>query len=93
VLDDAAKLAFKSIAGAVQAESLTREYHIAPNQSRETGFINGHILIPIPPELILLPGWSIRVYDSIAVDPTADDLTVSLTIDDRELKRADVNAG
>jgi len=57
ILDDSANVVFRSLAGAVQAASLTREYHFSPNVVREAAFVNTQILIPIPPDLILLPGW------------------------------------
>jgi hypothetical protein len=93
IQDDAANVVFRSLAGAVQAESLTREYHFAPNPVRESAFVNGQIMVPIPPDLILLPAWTMRLYDTAAIDAAADDMTVAMMIEDRELIRADVNAG
>ena len=58
VKDEADKLVFRSLAGAVQIASLTREYHFAPNPVREAAFVNGQIMVPTPPDLILLPGCS-----------------------------------
>ncbi len=93
VQDDLANIVFRSLAGATQAVSLTREYHFAPNPVREAAFINGQIMVPIPPTLILLPGWTLRIYDTAAIDAAADDMTVSLLIEDRELIRYDPNQG
>ena len=61
IIDASANVIFRSLAGAVQAESTTREYHFSPNVVREAAFVNNQILIPIPPDLILLPGWTYRI--------------------------------
>jgi len=65
-------------AGAVQAASLTRHYIAAQGVYRETSFVDGSIHMPIPQNLMLLPGWDLRVYDSAAVDAAADDMTVDI---------------
>lgn len=93
ITDDAAKVVFRSLAGAVQAASLTREYHFSPNAVREAAFVNGQIMVPVPPDLILLPGWTLRFYDTAAIDAAADDMTVSIVIEDRDIKASDGNAG
>lgn len=93
VQDDSANVIFRSLAGAVQAASLTREYHFAPNPVREAAFVNGQIMVPTPPELILLPGWTLRFYDTAAIDAAADDMTVAALVENRSMKRYDQNAG
>lgn len=93
ITDDSAKLVFRSLAGAVQVASLTREYHFAPNVDREAAFVNGQIMVPVPPKLIMLPGWTMRFYDTAAIDAAADDMTVSVLVDNRELTRADQESG
>lgn len=93
IIDDSANVVFRSLAGAVQTASLTREYHFAPNPVREAAFVAGQIMVPIPPDLIILPGWTLRLYDSAAIDAAADDMTVSMTIDDSDIKYSDGNAG
>lgn len=93
IQDDSANVVFRSLAGAVQAASLTREYHFAPNPVREAAFVNTQIMAPIPPKLILLPGWTIRLYDTASIDAAADDMTVSLLIEDRDMNRKDENQG
>lgn len=67
-------------AGAVQAASLTRYYQCMQGTYRETAFINGDIQIPIPQDAYFPAGFSLRVYDSAAIDPTADDMTVSISV-------------
>lgn len=93
IIDDAANVVFRSLAGAIQAESLTREYHFAPNPVREAAFVNGQIMVPIPPVFILLPEWTLRIYDIADIDAAADDMTVNILHEERELKRADENSG
>lgn len=66
--------------GAVQAASTTRGYGFMQGIYRETTFIDGMIQIPIPVDLYLVAGSSIRFWDSAAVDAAADDLTVSFTV-------------
>lgn len=70
----------KFVAGAVQAESLTREYLFAPQQPQETGFTNGLMLRALAGDLVLPAGYKIRVYDSAAIDAAADDLTVRFLV-------------
>lgn len=61
-------------AGAVQAASLTRSYGFLQGI-----YIDGMIQVPIPMDLYLGPGCTIRFWDSAAIDPAADDLTVAFT--------------
>lgn len=93
IQDGSAKVMFRSLAGAVQAASLTREYHFATNPVREAAFVNGQIMVPFPDDFIILPGWTIRVYDTAAIDAAADDMTVSMIFDDRDMNRFDPDAG
>ncbi len=93
VKDDSANVIFRSLAGAVQAASLTREYHFAPNPVREAAFVNGQIMVPTPPDLILLPGWTLRFYDTAAIDAAADDMTVAALVENRDMNLFDENAG
>jgi hypothetical protein len=67
-------------AGAVQAASLTRHYMCMQGTYRETAFINGDIQIPIPTDSFLPAGFSLHVFDSAAIDPAADDMTVSISV-------------
>jgi len=92
VQDASANVVFRSLAGAVQAASLTREYHFAPNPVREAAFVNGQIMVPIPPSMILLPGWTLRLYDTATIDAAADDMTVAMMIDDKDFTRLDTEA-
>jgi len=67
-------------AGAVQAASLTRHYLGMQGTYRETAFINNDIQLPIPQDSFLPAGFMLRVYDSAAIAPTADDMTVSVSL-------------
>lgn len=64
-------------AGAVQAASLTRHYGFLQGIFRETSFVDDEIQVPLPADLYLGPGYTIKVWDSAAVDAAADDMTVS----------------
>lgn len=93
VQDDSANVIFRSLAGAVQAASLSREYHFAPNPVREAAFVNGQIMVPTPPDLILLPGWTLRFYDTAAIDAAADDMDVAALVENQAINRLDGSAG
>jgi hypothetical protein len=67
-------------AGAVQTASTTRSYGFLQGIYRETGFIDNMIQIPIPIDLYLPAGSIIRFYDSAAIAPAADDMTVSFGV-------------
>jgi hypothetical protein len=84
LLDTLGNLIGKYQAGAVQAASLTREYVFGIGHPQETAFsAAGLMLRTLGSDLILQPGQAIRVLDSAAIAPTADDLRVSLMIDER----------
>ena len=67
-------------AGAVQAASLTRSYGFLQGIYRETAFIDGMLQIPIPMDLYLPAGSTIRFYDSAAIAAAADDMTVAFGV-------------
>lgn len=72
-------------AGAVQAASLTRHYQFYDTAPNETAFVGTNIRNPLPFNMVLLPGWTVRVYDSAAVDAAADDMTVNLVYNERSI--------
>jgi hypothetical protein len=80
ITDASGNLRMDVVAGAVQAESLTRHYALMKGIYRETSFVNDEIQMPIPESLFIHAGGVIRVYDSAAIDPTADDMTVAFSI-------------
>lgn len=67
-------------AGAVQAASLTRYYSFIPGGERDTAFVDGGIIMPIPSTLYLLSGQSIRIRDSANIAAGVDDMTVALNV-------------
>lgn len=68
-------------AGAVQAASLTRHYMFQQGGNyRETAFVDGEIQIAIPDRLCVPSGWYLRVRDSAAIAPAADDMTVAYQV-------------
>jgi len=73
----------KMVAGAVQAENLTREYVFAPENPQEVAFTNGLMFRAMPAALVLPAGYKIRVYDSAAIDATHDDMTVNMLVEER----------
>ncbi len=64
-------------AGAVQNSSLVYNYGFFQGINRETSFIDNMIQVPIPIDLYLPAGSTIRFHDSAAVDPAADYMVVS----------------
>ena len=93
VLDASANHAYHAIAGSDQTPSSDREYVYFPNGAPETSFRDNHIIVPIPKELILLSGWTLRFHDENEVDLAADDLTVSVMVDSRLLNEANQYPG
>lgn len=64
-------------ASVIQAASLTRLYTGLQGQFREAAFVNDEIHQPIPNDFYLIPGSTIRFYDTANIDGAADDLTIS----------------
>ena len=77
ILSSVGNQTFEVRCGATQAASLTYNYSFGPSladltAARDTTFV----MTPIPPTLILLPLWYIRVWDQNAVAVAADDMNV-----------------
>ncbi len=69
--------------GAVQANGVTRDYYAASDLPDDTAF-DGDGRIRMQLEAHVLPaGYTIRIYDSAAIDPTADDMVIRLILDER----------
>jgi hypothetical protein len=68
-----------TITSAIVASTTTR-MKIAAGLSAEAGEIDVNVLLvrSIPSPCLLPAGYVIRVWDSLAIDPAADDLTVNL---------------
>lgn len=91
--DAQANLVFSSLAGAIQAASLTRTYTFVPAVQRESAFVGDQLLVPIPPGMTILQGWTLTLYDSANIGAGSDDMVVSMLIDDRSTNYLDANAG
>ena len=68
-------------AGAVQSPGSTNSYGFMQGIYRETSFVDNMIQVPIPIDLYLPAGYSMRFYDSNAVAPAADDMIVSYSVE------------
>ena len=55
-------------AAANQAASLTRRYTGLQGQFRETSFVNNEIHQPLPKDLYLKPGTTVRIFDTANID-------------------------
>lgn len=66
-------------AGATQAASLAYTYMFAPGIELMVIPVNLYLSFPLP--VMFLPaGFKVRVYDSAAIDPAADDLNIQMMI-------------
>jgi hypothetical protein len=87
LLDTRGNLCGKYAAGAVQVASRTQYFSFAPGHPQETGYTpnltNGVMLRQLGSEIILTAGMAVRVYDSAAIAATADDLSLTLLVDER----------
>lgn len=68
-------------AGVTQAASLTYYYCFAPSNADLTAMRDtDYMMTPIPPTLILLPGYIVRVYDNNAIQAAADDMVIQMMV-------------
>jgi len=69
--------------GAVQAASLTRNYYASAEMPNDAAFdAAGRIRIELE-EHVLPAGYTVRVFDSAAIDAAADDMKVYLIVNAR----------
>lgn len=73
------------VAGATQAASLTYSYYFAPLLPRETAVVNNALMTPLGPWVLLTAGQKVRIYDSAAIAPAADDMTVNIVYAERDV--------
>lgn len=78
VKDAAGNAVLDLVAGVTQAASLTQRYGFFQGVPRETALVAGSLQASLPEDLYLPPGYTLRVYDSAAVDAAGDTLTVSI---------------
>ncbi len=82
VRDAAGVIVYKVSAGTTQIASLTHDYTLLPGGVRNTTLVNSELIIPLPIDLVMLPGWDIRVFDSAAIDAAADDMLIQLVVEE-----------
>ncbi len=69
--------------GATQGAGLTRNYYAASDLPDDVAF-DGDDRIRMQLEAHVLPaGYTVRIFDSAAIAPTVDDLTIRLVVDER----------
>lgn len=68
-------------AGAVQFETTTVRYCFLQGICRETLVTKGALQVPIPADMYITGGSTLRLYDSASVAATADDMTVAFQIE------------
>ncbi|MFA5035650.1 MAG: hypothetical protein WC479_00535 [Candidatus Izemoplasmatales bacterium] len=80
-LTDGTNVIQRIMAGIVQAASLTRNYNFAVGLPDMTAFRDtSHLANPIPNGLILLPGYTVRIYDKAVIAAAADDMLVRMMV-------------
>lgn len=77
VLDENSNVVTSITAGVVQAAGLTRHYAFFQGIYRETAFVNNEVQVPVPADLYLPAGYTIKFYDVAAIAAAADDMTVA----------------
>ena len=70
------------IAGGTQAASLTNQYQFVPGEAAPAAIAGTLFVCPFPAGIQLLPGWTIQVLDSAAIDAAADDLTLRFLVEE-----------
>ena len=80
VHDENGVIVTDSHAGASATAGGTFDYELMQGIFRETSFINGGLQVPIPSDMVLLPGWTLNVVDSAAIDAAQDDMLVSFVV-------------
>jgi hypothetical protein len=78
-ITDGTNVILRIMAGIVQAASLIRYYNFYKGAPNLTAFINTDYLAnPLPDGFVLLPGYTLRIYDKTAVAAAADDMHVRI---------------
>ncbi len=76
---------FHFLSPVVQAESLIWSYSFLPGQAREAAVIGTTLLAPMPQDLWLPPASIIRFTDLAAIDAAADDMVITMMVDERSI--------
>jgi hypothetical protein len=77
ILDENGNLIIDCYSPANQAASATYHYAYLQGIYRETTFTANSIQVPVPKDLYLKAGYTLKVWDKGAIAAAADDLTVS----------------
>ena len=80
IIDESSNVFLSLTAGAVQAASTTVDYNFLQGIYRETTVINGELQVPFGLDTWLPAGWSMKIFDSAAIDAAADDMIVSFQV-------------
>ena len=83
--DDSDVVIYSVRAGAVQAASLTRYYNFAMGAADLAAFRDTDYLSNAMPEIHLLAGYDIRVYDKAAIAAATDDMDVHIIVQVRPI--------
>ena len=81
LIDNLGNTVFDAHAGAVQAASLELHYSFAQGVYRETAFVDSQIQVPIPQDIVIPAGYSIKVYDVANVDSN-DDFIITYQVEE-----------
>ena len=73
----------------VQTASLTMRYNFAPGIQRGSSFVANQLDTPILPNFMATAGQRFRIRDSAAIDAAADDLLITLGINDMSMINRD----
>jgi len=78
---------YRARATSAQAASTTYYYEFIPGYSQNTQSTVEDVLLrlALPPDTVLPPSFDIRIFDSSAVDPNADDLIVQIMVKKRRV--------
>jgi hypothetical protein len=82
ITDDGGNVLARVRAGATQAASLAYSYTFGIGLDKDVAPIALHLTAPLP-QMSLLAGWKIRVYDSAAIAAAADGMTVEMVVAER----------
>jgi len=71
--------------GATQIESLTRTYYAAADLPDDAAFNSAGQIRMWLLDRVLLPGYTVRIYDVNAFAPTTDDMVEGILVDERDV--------
>ena len=78
--DSSGDIIAQTVAGAVQAASVTRSYMFAPDAVDLTSFRDTVLMSNRIPKFILPAGFKVRIFDNNAVAASADDMVLQMLV-------------